>query len=263
MIRSPLGLRINPSRARNPKDQLREAARLGAKGVILDATGDLAPDRLTETGRRDLRHTLRTLELSLIGLHLPTRRSFDTEDQLDERLARAASAFILAYELGTELVLARVGALPPESETDHRETFTNALEDLGQRADHRGVRLTLETGTETGADLRAFLDALDLGGLAASIEPAALQKMGFDPVAATRDLGPWVAHAYADESNAHAGPFVAQSRGAGSSRGVLDWDEYLGALEEIAYAGYITIWPDPTADQSAEFQRIKERLDRV
>ena len=49
MIRSPLGLRINPDPARSVRDQLRQAARLGAKGVVLDATGDLAPDRLSET----------------------------------------------------------------------------------------------------------------------------------------------------------------------------------------------------------------------
>src|SRR5579883_1323615 len=116
MIRSPLGLRLNPSRP--IKEQLREAAKLGAKGVVIDAVGDLAPDRLSETGRREMRYLLRSVELSLIALNLPTRRPFDTIDQLDDRLRRAEKAFGLAYELGTTLVLARVGALPPESEAD-------------------------------------------------------------------------------------------------------------------------------------------------
>src|SRR5205807_7709444 len=99
MIRTPLALRLDPDRP--TRDQVRQAATLGAKGVVLDAIGDLSPDRLSETGRRELRHMLRSVELALVALHLPTRRPFDTIDQLDDRLRRAERAFGLAYELGT------------------------------------------------------------------------------------------------------------------------------------------------------------------
>ena len=84
MIRTPLGLRLFPNTS--VREQIQEAARLGARGVVIDAIGDLGPDRLTETGRRELRHLLRSVEVSLIAMHLPTRRSFDTTDQLDDRL---------------------------------------------------------------------------------------------------------------------------------------------------------------------------------
>src|SRR3954466_13769281 len=160
MIRHPLGLRLDPNRP--IREQIHEAARLGAKGVVLDAIGDLAPQRLGETGRRELRHLLRTVELSLVALSLPTRRPFDTTDQLDERIRRADGAFALAYELGTNLVLARAGAVPPEEDGERLGVFTTALASLGQRADHRGVRLAVETGTEPGHRLKAFLDSLGL-----------------------------------------------------------------------------------------------------
>src|SRR5262245_22726774 len=156
MIRHPLGLRLDPDRP--VRDQLYEAARLGARGVVLDATGDLAPLRLSATGRRELRHVLRTVELSLVGLSMPTRRSFDTTDQLDDRINRADAAFGMAYELGTKLVLARAGHLPPANEGERRETFANALRALGGRAEHRGVRLALETGSEPGAELNSVLE---------------------------------------------------------------------------------------------------------
>src|SRR5262249_29585694 len=141
MLPSPIGLRLNP--AGSIREQILEAARLGARGVVLDAVGDLAPDRLSETGRREIRHLLRSGEVALTALHLPTRRPFDTLDQLDDRLRRADRAFALAYELGTTLVLARVGALPPESgpASARREVFLSALHELAQQADHRGVRL--------------------------------------------------------------------------------------------------------------------------
>jgi L-ribulose-5-phosphate 3-epimerase len=40
------------------------------------------------------------------------------------------------------------------------------------------------------------------------------------------------------------------------ARGTISWEEYLGALEEINYRGYLTIWPDPTADPAQQVQSM-------
>src|SRR3954470_1737468 len=98
MIRNPLGLRFDPERP--VRDQIYEAARLGARGVVVDAIGDLAPHRLSDKGRREFRHILSTVALSLIAVSLPARRPFDTTEQLADRLRRADAAFALAFELG-------------------------------------------------------------------------------------------------------------------------------------------------------------------
>lgn len=256
MIPCPLSLRLDPT---HPiREQIREAARLGARGVVLDAIGDLAPSRLSETGRRELRHLLRSVELTLVALSLPTRRPFDTLDQLDDRLRRAEAAFTMAYELGTALVLARVGGIPPESDAPARETFFGAVRELGRRADHRGVRLALETGPDPGEALRGLLDSLASPGLAASIDPAGLLPGGHDPVASIRALGTWVAHAYAAEA-APTHRVVRPTRG-GRTVGALDWEEYLGALEEINYRGFLTVWPDPARPVGPQFEAVVDRL---
>lgn len=249
MIRSPLGLRINPKADRSPRDQLQEAAKLGAKGVVLEAVGDLAPDRLSETGRREVRRLLRSTELTLIGVGLPTRRPFDTDDQLDARLARADRAFTLAFDLGTRLVLAKVGTLPQEAEAGRLAVFNRAVGELARRADRRGVRLTVETVAEPGAALRSFLDGFDTPSLAVSIDPLALAVAGQDPSVATRELAPLVAHVYANDPTA-----------GGRGSGTVDWAEYLGTLEEIDYRGFLTVWPDPGLEPSAVFARMVERF---
>ena len=261
IIRNPLGLRLDPD---GPvRDQISEAARLGAKGVVLDAIGDLAPQRLAETGRRELRHILRTVELSLIALSLPTRRPFDTTDQLDERIRRADSAFAMAYDLGTTVVLARVGAIPPQDDAARREVFTNAVRELGQRADHRGVRLALETGTEPGEKLGAFLETLGLPSLATSLDPGGLLQTGIDPVATIRELAHWVAHAYANDATGVSGVSASNPRGFGFPPGALDWAEYLGALEEIGYHGFLTVWPPPGRPAAVHFTAISNRLKQL
>jgi sugar phosphate isomerase/epimerase len=261
MIRHPLGLRLNSTRPL--KDQIYEAAHYGARGVVMDATSDLAPHRLGVTGRRELRHLLRTVELSLVALHLPTRRPFDTTDQLDDRIRRSDAAFALAYELGTSLVLCRVGPVPTEKDKDRCEIFTTALASLAQRADHRGVRLAIDTGSEPGQRLRGFLDAQNAPSLAASIDPTSLLHAGIDPVDAARELGPWVAHAYAADATGAGAPAAANPRGFSYPPGALDWEEYLGALEEIAYQGFLTVWPDPSADPRISYLAVAKRLEQL
>jgi sugar phosphate isomerase/epimerase len=261
MIRNPLGLRLDPDRP--VREQIHEAARLGARGVVLDAIGDLSPQRLGATGRRDLRHVLRTVELSLVAFSLPTRRPFDTTEQLDERLRRADAAFAMAYDLGTAVVLAGVGAVPPNEEPGRLEIFTNTMRDLGQRADHRGVRLAIETGTEPGEKLKSILDSLGVRVLAASIDPASLLQAGIDPVVTARELARWVQHAYASDASGSAGVSGVNPRGFGFRPGVLDWEEYVGALEEISYYGFLTVRPMPGRSSAVQFKSISDRLNHI
>ena len=261
MIRHPLGLRLDPDRP--VRNQIYEAARLGARGVVVDAIADLAPQRLSETGRREVRHILRTVELSLIAVSLPTRRPFDTTEQLDDRLRRAEAAFAMAFELGTDVVLARVGPIPPEDDPARRTVFTSAVRELGLRADHRGVRLAIETGTEPGATLRAFLESLAVPSLAASIDPSSLLQAGIDPVQTVRELASWVAHAYANDATGTSRVAAPNPRGFGFPPGALDWEEYLGALEEIGYRGFLTVWPPPGRTAADSFKAISGRLERL
>ncbi len=260
-IRNPLGLRLEPERS--VRDQIHEAARIGARGVVLDASGELAPHRLGATGRRELRHILQTTELTLIALSLPTRRGFDTTDQLDDRIRRADAALAMAYELGTTVVLVRAGALPPPEDAPRREIFTGALLALGQRADHQGVRLALETGSETGEKLASFLDAVASPGLAASVDPASLLQTGIDPVVAVRELGSWVVHAYAKDATDSVRGAAVNPRGLGFPRGALDWAEFLGSLEEVGYRGFLTVWPSAGRAAAAQFQAVAARLKMI
>ncbi len=258
MIRNPLALRLDPERP--IRDQIHEAARLGARGIVVDAIGDLAPHRLGETGRREVRHILRTVELSLAAVSLPTRRPFDSTDQLDDRLRRAEAAFALAFELGTAVVLARVGPVPAEDDAPRHEVFSTAVRELGLRAEYRGVRLAIETGTESGDVLRSFLDRLAVPSLAASIDPASLLQAGHDPIPAVRALGELVAHAYASDASSSTRVMAPNPRGFGFPPGALDWEEYVGAFEEIGYRGFLTVWPPAGRPAAAHFTSIANRL---
>jgi sugar phosphate isomerase/epimerase len=258
MIRNPLSARLDP--ASPLRDQVRRAATLGLRGVVIEAIGDIHPDRLGESGRREVSQLLRSVELKLVAIVLPTRSGFDHADELDARLRRADRAFALAYDLGTAIVLARVGPVPEEGE--RRAIFSEALAELARLADRRGIRLGLESAAEPGATLRTFLDSKGTPVLAASVDPGILLAAGIDPVIAVRELGPWVAHAYATDGGSQARPSVAaHPRGHGFAPGVLDWEEYLGALEEVNYHGFLTAWPE-AGKIDVQIPALIERLKR-
>ena len=135
------------------------------------------------------------------------------------------------YWFQLALVLVSAGNVPAEVEPGRREVFTTALRELASRAEHRGVRLALETGCGPPGALKSFLETINLPGLAASIDPAACLQAGVDPVASVRELAAWIVHAYATDAVRAAGSAPPNPRGHGFPPGALYWEEYLGALE--------------------------------
>jgi sugar phosphate isomerase/epimerase len=257
MIRSPIALRLNLTSAQELKTLLRQAALLGAKGVVLDAAGDLAPHKLGESARRELRHLLRTTELNLVALRLPTRRPFDRTDDLDDRLARADRAFELAFELGCRISLIHPGNLPPVDATDRIAQLRVALATLANRADHRGQRLALEIDDGPAGDFQSLISVLDEPRPAFSVDPVAVARRGDDPAAAVRTLGRQLIHVQVGSQTASVGGgrnFVRPKH----MPGPVDWEELLGSLEEVDYRGYLTVWPASDDEMSATLRHYLE-----
>src|ERR1700722_9313283 len=89
---------------------LAEASRMGAAGVQADAAGDLSPEQLSQTGRREFRNLLRSLDLELIALGCPLRRGLDTSENLQPRIEHVRKVMSLSYDLGARVVVVE---MPP------------------------------------------------------------------------------------------------------------------------------------------------------
>src|SRR5262245_24452408 len=79
---------------------LAEVARMGVPGIQIDALGDLSPENLSQTGRREFRHLLRSHNLEVTAVGCPLRRSLDTEQELQPRLEHVRNVMRLSYDLG-------------------------------------------------------------------------------------------------------------------------------------------------------------------
>jgi sugar phosphate isomerase/epimerase len=229
---------------------LGEAARLGVAGVQVDAAGDLAPNNLSQTGRRELRNLLRAHNLELNALGCPLRRGLDAAEAQQPRLEHVRKVLALSFDLGPRLVVVQAGAVPDGPDGPRAGRMNEALRDLGAYGDRVGATLALETGLEPGGKLAAYLKHFDSGSLKANLDPANLLLHGFDPYEAVRDLHGLIAHAHAKDARQSSASRAAQEVPLG--HGDIDWLRYLAALEEAEYRGWLTVEREAGDDRRAD-----------
>jgi L-ribulose-5-phosphate 3-epimerase len=238
MNRLKIGIRLE-SLGLPLRRALQEAERLGVAGVQVDAIGDLSPTNLGQTGRREFRHLLRSHNLELTALGCPLRRGLDVAEDQQPRIDRLRQVMTLSFDLGARVTIVQAGQVPEDPAEPRAALLREALLALGHHGDRTGTTLALETGLESGAVLRQFLDRLDTGGLGVNLDPANLLMHGFDPYESVRALRGKIAHTHAKDARK-----VSASRGAQEvalGHGDIDWMEYLGVLEEVEYRGWLTI----------------------
>jgi L-ribulose-5-phosphate 3-epimerase len=260
MNRPKIGVRLE-SLGLPLRKALQAAGSMGVAGVQVDASGDLDPRNLSQTGRREFRQLLKTYNLELTAIGSPLRRGLDVPDGQEERIDRLRLAMVLAFDLGPRIVIVEAGRVL-EDEADPRFVLmSEALLTLGQHGDRVGTVLALETGLEQGAVLRKFLDRFDTGGLGVNFDPANLMMHGFDLYEAARVLREKIVHTHAKDARESGASQQAQEVPLG--HGDIDWLAYLGLLEAFGYHGYLTIERDSGADPVADITAGVQFLRRL
>jgi sugar phosphate isomerase/epimerase len=229
---------------------LQQAERLGVSGVQVDAAGDLSPNVLSQTGRREFRNLLRTHNLELTALGCPLRRGLDVAENQEARIDHVKKVMTLSFELGPRVAVVQAGQVPEEPEDPGGRLLTEALTALGGHGDRVGAVLALETGLEAGQALRAFLDRFDTGGLGVNFDPANLLMHGFDIYDSLRALQGKIVHAHAKDARAGKTSRAAQEVPLG--HGDIDWMQLLSVLEEVEYRGWLTIEREVGANRLAD-----------
>ena len=229
---------------------LREAQKLGIAGIELDAAGELAPKQLSQTGRRELLHLLRSHDLELTALGAPLRHGLDVPENQEGRIDHLRQVMDLSFELGPRMVLVQAGPLTEDVKDPRHGFLTQALSALARHGDRVGAILALETGLDDGPHVERFLARFDTGSLAVNLNPAHLHMAGHNPYEAVRVLGRRIVHAHANDArgSSQGGRGFAQEVSLG--HGDLDWFQLLGNFEEIGYHGWLNVAGTTTGGNS-------------
>ncbi len=215
------------------------AARMGARGIQVDATRDLAPEALGETGRREFRNLLRSFDLELAALNVPVRRGLDVAADLQQRLDRVRKAMQLAFDLGSRRVVVVCPKLPDDETTPRALLMRESLLSLGTFGDRVGCVVALEVGFDPAAKVKEYLARFDVGSLKVTFDPANFLLHGHDPLANLMPLEGLVAHVHARDA-----------RSAGVSRGLqevplgagdIDWMALTATLQVLEFDGFLAI----------------------
>lgn len=226
------------------------AARMGARGVQVSGVGALAPDALTETGRREFRNLLRSFDLELAALTVPVRRGLDVADDLQPRIDRIRKSMQLAFDLGTGKVVVACPKLPTEDAEPRGHLMRESLAALGSYGDRIGCVVALEVGYDSADKVRDYLATFDCGSLKVTFDPANFLLHGHDPLKNLPPLAGLIAHVHARDA-----------RSAGLSRGLqevpvgageVDWMAFTATLQVLEFSGFLAVKRDSGENKLAD-----------
>ncbi|MCS7022698.1 MAG: sugar phosphate isomerase/epimerase [Gemmataceae bacterium] len=221
------------------REAVAEAARLGVSGVQVDATGPLAPDSLSATGRREFLQLLRSSGLELAAVNVPLRRGLDVADGQQARIEHIGKVLRLAADLHCGRVVLPCPRLPQEPDTPRSRTLQETLTDLARQADYFGIVLALELGWDGAEAVVRYLSSFDTAQLKVTYDPANYLVHGYDPLAELSRLSGWVVHVHARDA-CPAGLARGQQEvplGAGE----VDWLTLTATLQVFNYQGVLAV----------------------
>lgn len=262
-------------------ESLRLAGSLGISGVqIYATTGEFSPEVLSPERKAEIKQILKEegLEISALcgdmGGH-----GFQIEGDNPERIEKTKAIIDLAEEFGVSVITTHIGVIPESCEHPRYKTLLSAMKACGKYAAEKGITLAIETGPETAAVLKGFLDKTE-GGVGVNLDPANFVMVtGQDPVEAVRLLGDYIVHTHAKdgimlkrtdpkiiydhfaeggiEALNVADFFLETPLGEGN----VDFKAYVASLREIGFDGYLTIERETGTDPIADIRLAKAKIE--
>ncbi len=275
----PIGVIIDSFRTDIPT-AVKKAAQCGAQGIQVYAThGAMSPTELVGAKRAEFKALVEGNGLKISALCGDLGGGgFIHKDKNPERVEYSKRILDLAKELGTDIVTTHIGVVPEDPNHDRFKIMQEACAELAEYADSIDAHFAVETGPETSAVLKGFLDSLHSTGVGVNLDPANLVMVtGDNPVTAVHNLKDYIVHTHAKDGKQlfYKDPeivygikkdvivtdssFIEVPLGEGS----VNWVDYLNALEEIGFDGFLTIEREVGDNPERDIKAAVEFLNNV
>ncbi|MBT7303837.1 MAG: sugar phosphate isomerase/epimerase [Victivallales bacterium] len=268
-------------------DGVRKAKDVGADGMqVYVVEGDMAAEALDATRRNEFKALVDSQGLEIAALCGDLGgHGFQVAAENAEKIRRSKAIVDLAVDLGTRVVTTHIGVVPEDTSDEIYQNQLAACKELGAYAAERGVTFAIETGPEPATRLKSFLDDVASPGFGVNLDPANLiMVLNDDPVAAVYTLREYIVHTHAKDGVQYKPCDPVQVYASFAEGGIeglnigelfnelplgegaVDWDNYLKALVEIGYEGYLTIerevGDDPAADIRLAVSFLRSKIDQ-
>jgi len=250
------------------REGLNKAKEVGAEGVqIWAVSGEMDPDNLTVNRRTELKKIITGMGLEVSAL-CGDLGGHGFQDHLvnPSKIEKSKRILDLALDLGCNVVTTHIGIVPEDPADPVFKVMQEACAELAEYASEMKGHFAIETGPETAAHLKSFLDTLGGKGVAVNFDPANMVMVtGDDPVKGVHILKDYIVHTHVKDGvrlQAFDPRFIYGAIGyqpldhkniaelvtSGAffrelplGEGEVDFDAYFAALQDIGYTGYLTV----------------------
>lgn len=281
MFKFPIGVMVE-SFKKDFKTAVETSAKLGAKGLQMYCTnGEHAPENMSKDKIKEVMDIVKSNGLIFSAICGDLGQGFGDKEKNKVNIEKSKHIMELAKELECNIVTTHIGVVPQDKNHDRYKIMQEACRELADFADDMGAHFAIETGPETAATLKDFLDSLGSKGVAVNLDPANLAMVtGDDPVKAVYTLKDYIVHTHAKDGNklkdsnpefiyhvvhpipeeyAQGGYFEEVPLGTGS----VPFDKYLAALEEVGYRGFLTIERECGENPAEDIKTAVEYLNNI
>lgn len=265
---------------KQPTDvSLKLAREVGASGIQVYATrGERAPENMDAAKRREFLDKVKAEGLTISALCGDLGKGFHNPELNPQLIEKSKRILEMAKELETNIVTTHIGVVPSDPNHERYKIMQEACFKLAEYADSLDAHFAIETGPETSAVLKGFLDGLHSTGVAVNLDPANLVMVtGDDPVQAVYNLKDYIVHTHAKDGKQNYFRAPEEIYGLTEKKmlatpsfselplgtGNVDFPAYLKALDDIGFHGFLTIEREVGAQPEKDIRTAVEFLNNL
>lgn len=261
---------------------IRESQRCGAQGVQVYAAGELDSMTVTPEKIKKVKSVARECDQQIVSLCGELGGyGFEKAEDNAAKVEYIKRTVDLALELDCHIVTTHIGVIPADKSHPRYRVMKEACVEVGEYAARFGSHIAVETGPELITTLKSFVD--DCGpGMAVNYDPGNIVMVtGDDEVKAVYTAGKSIVHTHAKDGICQtaidpeqfyhrfaAGGLewarsVSYTKEMPLGQGKVRWPEYLKALVDIGYDGFLTIEREVTNGAEDIRMAVRFLADRL
>ena len=259
------------------QEAVEKAAAVGAQGLQIYMSKPTVTyyEDLNEKKIKELLDMIKSNGLVVSAICGDFKLGFGNPETNPLQIERSKRVLDLAKYFETDIVTTHIGTVPSDKNDPTYKIMQDACGTLAAYADSMQAHFAVETGPERAVTLKNFLDSLGSRGVSVNLDPANLVMVtGDDPVQAVYTLKDYIVHTHAKDGRKlldrdpeviygiiedviqEGSAFIELPLGQGD----VDFANYLKALEDIGYRGYLTIEREVGANPAGDIRLAADFL---
>lgn len=237
---------------------------MGIQGLQPYVThGEISP-LLSKTERKDILKFVHDNGMEFSAVCGDFGSAYFSKECNEPEIQRMISMIDLAVDFDTRVITTHIGNVPTDENSAEYQNIIRTINKIGHYAESVGVTFATETGPEKAIILKQILDHADTNAVKVNLDPANfVMLIGQDPAEAVHILKDYIVHTHAKDGIKLPQGYQELPLGAGN----VPFLEYLTALKEIGYNGYLTIerecGDEPANDIRMAVKFLQEQLAKL